>query len=389
MTGERRNNQVHGSKTASTISDYCILNDQEDARLSEVERLTLLGGAGLDRFLSKLGKGLSTVSLTHFAAALRDPAIRDQLDIIRELTSSGLLDTLMRCEPTPHEPSILPIHGFPYGTVFDLRFEGTFPPADLQPFDPQYATFAANQRSHVRLWEHNEQRADRLTLVAIHGWSMGDQRLNSLAFLPGLFFSLGCNVALLELPFHGRRAESDPKATFPSGNVVRTAIGVAHALHDLRQLRTFLAARGHARLGCIAVSLGAYVGALWAALERLERSVFLVPLVSMGDIAWEIMKGGSTSEELARLPLSKAEVSELFRGHSPLAFPCATDQESIMVIGGRGDHVMPRSQIGLLRAHWPHATFLWSAGGHAAPLARGKTFERMVQFLVSTPEIRT
>src|SRR5690606_10870226 len=124
-------------------------------------------------------------------------------------------------------------------------------------FDKLYSTVAENQVSYVRLWEHTERLESRPTLVAIHGWTMGDQRVNSIAFLPGLFFSLGCNVALVELPFHGRRkpASPDGHAVFPSADPVRTVVAMAHALYDLRSLVHYLKGRGHSRISCVGMSL--------------------------------------------------------------------------------------------------------------------------------------
>jgi pimeloyl-ACP methyl ester carboxylesterase len=303
---------------------------------------------------------------------------RTRLDELR----AGEVPQRLLAPPTVSElSSAFPIHGFPDGAVFDLAFPSQFPPPETI-VDETYSSVTENQTSYVRLWEHSDPGKSRLTLVAIHGWTMGDQRVNSIAFLPGVFFSAGFDVALVELPFHGRRAASrGAPVHFPSPDPVRTLVGVAHAVHDLRYLRTLLEARGHTRFGCMGMSLGSYIGQLWCSLDRLEKVVSLVPLVSMGDMVWELLR--ARRAEGVRALSSKGLLRELFRDHCALEFPCATDQEQILVLCGRGDQLLPRTQVALLRDHWPHARFEWKAGGHGAHVRTENTFRRIVDFLAS------
>ncbi len=361
----------------STPSDFCVLNGREDARLSDVERLTVLGGASLDRVLGKLGKSLSSVTLDTFAPGLDISALKAAQIKLHMLRAAGEIEKLFAAPNAPAVAAITHIHGFPSGGVYDLEFASQFPQQDWA-HDREYLASEANTTSYVRLWEHEGDQAGRTTIVAIHGWTMGDQRVNSLAFLPGLFYQLGCNVALVELPFHGRRRpEGIPESVplFPSADPIRTCVAMAHALYDLRRLRLYLEQRGHRRISCVGMSLGAYVGALWAARDRLARAAFLVPLVSMGDMAVELFKKSSDGEVSAEF------LRDLFEDHSPLRQLPETPQSSIMVIGGEGDHLVPRSQITLLQKRWSHATVEWVHGGHAAGTNRAAVFDRIAQFL--------
>ncbi len=362
---------------APSPSDFCVLNGRDDARLSDVERLTVLGGASLDRVLGKLGKSLSTVTLDTFAPGLDISALMTSQIKLHMLRMAGEIDKLFVAPTTAPRATVTHIHGFPSGGVYDLQFASQFPERDWA-YDLDYSSAEANTTSYVRLWEHAGEQINRTTIIAIHGWTMGDQRVNSLAFLPGLFYQLGCNVALVELPFHGRRRPQgipEDLPLFPSADPIRTCVAMAHALYDLRRLKLYLEQRGHHRIACIGMSLGAYVGALWASLDVVTRAAFLVPLVSMGDMAVELFKRsgtGSSSEDLLR---------DLFSDHSPLKRQPATPQRSIMVIGGEGDHLVPRSQITLLQNEWPHVTVEWIHGGHAAGTNRAQVFDRIAQFL--------
>ena len=366
------------------VSDFCILNGRSDARLSDVERLTLLGGSGLDRLLQRLGKSLNSVTLDAFAPGLEIGALRSQHEKLLELRAAGALASLFVDQRAETTPTIVPIHGFPIGGVYDLGFHSTFPAAEWA-HDKEYNTLVQNQTSYVRLWEHSDRLDERKTIIAIHGWTMGDQRVNSLAFLPGLFFSLGFNVAIVELPFHGRRrpdSVDEHAPLFPSADPIRTCVAMAHAVHDLRTLSRFLVSRGHGRLCCMGMSLGAYVGLLWASLDSIERGVFMVPLVSMGDMAWELVRLKHKEERDIPRGMTKTLLRDLFADHYPLARKPATAEGSILVVGGRGDHLVPKNQISLLRERWPHATITWASGGHAAPAQRGECFETVRSFLV-------
>jgi pimeloyl-ACP methyl ester carboxylesterase len=367
------------SQPSETVSDFCILNGREGSRLSEVERLTVLGGASLDRVLTKLAKSLTRVSLETFAPALELATLQSQALTLELLRQRGEIAQLFDPPLRQPDPEITPIHGFPDGAVIDLEFSSHFPERGWS-HDPGYISTEENTTSYVRLWEHRQFDPQRMTIVAVHGWTMGDQRVNSLAFLPGLLFALGCNVALVELPFHGRRRPHGlphDLPLFPSADPVRTCLAMAHALYDLRCLRRLLASRGAHRVSCVGMSLGAYVTALWASLDRLDRSALLVPLISMGDMAFDLLKlkgDDGVSREFLR---------GLFADHFPLRHEPATPQESILIIGGTGDHLVPKTQISELQKSWPRATVEWVSGGHAATTNRTESFDRIARFLMS------
>ena len=368
----------------TSVSDFCILNGRADARLSDVERLTMLGGAGLDRLVQRLAKSLESVTLDAFAPGLELSSLQQQYERLISLRNTGALARLFQRDQAQIDPAVVPIHGFPLGGVYDLEFHSTFP-GEAWSHDPEYAALVQNQVSYVRLWEHSDRNPERRTIVAIHGWTMGDQRVNSLAFMPGLFFSLGCNVAIVELPFHGRRRPNSISAEaplFPSADPIRTCVAMAHAVHDLRVLATFLESRGHGNISCMGMSLGAYVGLLWCSLDKLSRAVFMVPLVSMGDMAWELVRLKHKDDRDIPRGMTKSFLRDIFSDHYPLGRSPATHEESILVVGGRGDHLVPRNQISLLRERWPHAKVVWAAGGHGAPATKGECFDAVRSFLL-------
>jgi len=353
-----------------------------------MERMTLLGGGGLDRAISRLETSLANVSLSMFARDLNIARILQRYDELKSYRNAGIVDELFLRPDGGVTGEVIPIHGFPDGEILDLELPSTFPRIDFPAAD-EYRANRRNQSSYVRLWEHHGDRGDRPTIVAIHGWTMGDQRLNSLAFMPGLFFSLGCNVALVELPFHGRRIDSasaPSSFSFPSLDPIFTCLSMAHAIYDLRLLAHVLEDRQHRNVSCVAMSLGSYVGQLWCSLDALRQAVFIVPLVSMSQVFWDLTHQTRTDTTIPGLERLTPEISaELFRDHDLIGRGGSptTQGHDILVIGGHEDRVIPRSQIELLQSYWPDAEIMWLEGGHGAHLGRGKAFDRMREFLLA------
>ena len=354
------------------VRDYCILNGDPDARLSDFERLTLVGSAGLDRAVRWLGKQISGFSFDSHAPQFELAKIESALH------APFSLDLL---SPPKDQPIICNtvVHGLPTGEVIDLAFHSSF--VDLPTIPERYRTFTNNSTVRARLWEH--RNGAPLTLVAIHGWTMGDQRLNSLAFLPGVFFNLGLNVALIELPFHGRRKpDGDAQFLFPSTDVELTQLAMFQIISDLRQLgRHLKEERGHTALGTLGMSLGAYVGNLWSALDPLACGISLVPLVSMAELAWRLILKQFSREELKKHNLSRHTLRQLFSAHCALSYVPKTPISRQLIIGGRGDTVTPKYQLALLKKYWPEANFNWLSGGHSAHFQRGESLEIIVHFL--------
>jgi hypothetical protein len=102
----------------------------------------------------------------------------------------------------------------------------------------------------------------------------------------------------------------------------------------------------------------------------------------MGDMAWELVRLKHRDDKEIPRGMTKTFLRDLFSDHSPLGRSPATAQESILAVGGRGDHLVPRNQISLLREKWPHAKVTWAAGGHGAPTHKGECFETVRSFLL-------
>src|SRR5690606_16302287 len=94
-----------------------------------------------------------------------------------------------------------------------------------------WSTWPENREVRIRWWRHRNR--PQAVVIAIHGWSMGDQRINSLAFMPGALYQKNIDVAIIELPFHGRRRPAKvPKSRslFPCADLAQTNEGILQTI---------------------------------------------------------------------------------------------------------------------------------------------------------------
>ncbi|MBN8550549.1 MAG: hypothetical protein J0M12_14635 [Deltaproteobacteria bacterium] len=367
-------------------ADYCVVDSSPENRLSQFERLTLTGGVELDRALAWISKQFGSFS---YQTKLESLAVEKFFDAARFYTepSPSHIDWMKHPGKFFERPSKAPavqettFHGLQDGEVVDLSFASTYKPQNPD-FEKDFYACTPNLTSYARMWRHHG--AARPTIVAIHGWSMGDQRVNSLAFMPGFFYQLGFDVALIELPYHGRRRSPGERAAnaflFPSIDVVRTNEAMGQVISDLRNLGLYLNARGVKEVGCMGMSLGAYVGSLWAALDTLSFCVPIVPMVSMAEVAWEIITRDENFAELREAGLTLDLLQETYGVHCPLTHIPQTPKDRMLIIAGIGDKIVPPRQPRLLWEHWKRPHLLWFRGGHVAQFKRSKAFAEVVGF---------
>ena len=363
------------NRSRENQSDFCLIGSQPEHRLSQFERLTLVGGRELDRALLLVGRQVAQFTAGSDLAPFRESDVGEAIRFYRERRSQGVNPfPNPRSAPLFEENSV---HGLADGEVVDLHFESTFKTTNPAMTD-FFAESVANRTVYARWWRHATPTAG--TVVAVHGWTMGDQRLNSLAFLPGLFYRLGLDVVLVELPFHGRRRSTREGVVFPSTDLALTNEALAQAIADLRSIRSIVEKRSSSALGAIGMSLGAYVASLWAGLDKLAFCIPVVPLVSMSDLAWRLV-GENPHLGAEAAGVTKEVLQEVFAHHCPLSYPPQTAGECAFIIASRDDSVVPAIQPERLGAHWEGARLVWVDGGHEALFQRSQAFNRAIEFL--------
>lgn len=155
---------------------------------------------------------------------------------------------------------------------------------------------------------------------------------------------------------------------------------MAQVISDLRNLSLYLQSRGVREVGCMGMSLGAYVGSLWAALDKVAFCIPIVPMVSMAEVAWEIITRDPSFVALREAGLSLDLLHDIYKVHCPLSYAPQTEKNRVLIIAGIGDKIVPPRQPRLLWEHWKRPHLLWFRGGHVAQFKRSKAFSEVVQF---------
>ena len=207
-------------KKVIEAADYCFLDTPSADRLSKFERLTLVGGAELDRALAAIAAQFSQVNFQTQIVELDIGLISEAAQFYSKpgwLQDPASFFVAPQAVPTVREVGV---HGLSDGQIIDLSFPSSYQ-VQKSDFENEYRGYSENLTVHARMWKHSTPAP--ATMVTLHGWSMGDQRLNSLAFLPGVFYQMGLDVVMLELPYHGRRTPKSQQvgSFFPSGNLPR------------------------------------------------------------------------------------------------------------------------------------------------------------------------
>jgi len=349
--------------------DFCFVDAPLGRRLSSFERLTLTGGEDLERAIDRMAGQVRRLSLTSAVEGINSSNIKLAADFYSAAQWQKRPSDFFE---SPSSPGLLlsrPVHGLGDGSIVDLEFQSCY-----QPKHPSVAEIfdasQSNQRFHVRWWRHEKPAA--ATIIAIHGLQMGDQRVNALAFLPGVFYRAGLDIALVELPFHGRRSGN---AVFPGPNLILTNEALAQTISDLRQLKLYLATQTDAPCGVLGMSLGGYCAALWASLEQLAFCIAVVPLVSMVDTSWRLAAAHLPKES----GVTRKDFERALRLHAPLSHRLQCAKERTLIIAGRGDSVVPARQPHQLWQHWGRPEFIRLRGGHAAHLRESSSFEAIAR----------
>jgi hypothetical protein len=364
-------------KNRQSISDYCVIGGESESYLSRFERLTLVGGRELEKAISWFAKQLSRFNyLDQFGS----------LDI-SELKSTAQYYNrpVLRSDPGSffQQPLEIPlvsereVHGLIDGSILDLEFPSSYQ-VQYPGLAEKYESYLTNKTVHARYWKHSD--GPRPTIVAIHGWTMGDQRINSLAFQPGFFYRQGLDIVLVELPFHGRRTVVDAPPLFPSTDFVITNEAMAQAISDMRELYLYLESIEVPKIGVMGMSLGAYVASLWSSLDELAFCIPIVPLVSMADLAWAIVCNDPNFPLYRAQGISKDLFEAVYFMHCPLSFVPRCPLDARMIVAGLSDAVVPPEQPRQLWQHWDSPRIHWFEGGHVAEFKKSHAFREISRF---------
>ena len=351
---------------------------------------TLAGGAapalrGLFDLLCRASAGVD-IALVRAMQSFLDPRSYSTADLLGRLDAihaceavyAGVDPELFYAEPPPLDHVIQrAVRALPGGRVHDLTW-----PSGYVAHHPEertsFARWRENEIVHVRLFAH-ERAAP--TIVFVHGYRGGPFHLEERVWPVSRLYSLGFDVALFTLPFHGLRSPTPWRISplFPSNReIARTNEGLGQSIRDLRGLLAWLRRRGAPRVGVAGMSLGGYVAALLATVDPTLD--FLVPFIPLADFADAFVDHQALRNESVPLQLVVAAYRSLALC-SPLARRPRLPGDRILVIAGEHDRITGLPHAQSLAAHFgaPIATF---PGAHVLQIGRGHALRALERFVI-------
>jgi pimeloyl-ACP methyl ester carboxylesterase len=266
----------------------------------------------------------------------------------------------------------------PGGRVVDVAFPSAYQPAwDLARRD--YLQHEPNLTARARLYLHASPAPT--TLVCLHGFRGGAFFIEERAFPVRWLYSLGLDVVLFQLPFHGDRAGRHAPV-WPSSNPIRTNEGFGHAIFDLRALIKWLRTRdgaGQAMAAAVCgMSLGGYTAALWATVEPLAFVAPMIPVASFPDLMWSHGEGSRERERAEREGIDVEMLRRVMAVHTPILRTPRVPPERVQVIAAKGDRIAPGEQAERLAAHF-RSEVLRFTGGHILQFGRGDALRALAR----------
>jgi dienelactone hydrolase len=254
-------------------------------------------------------------------------------------------------------------------------------------YRPHEGVAVPDRRSDPILVEHwmHEDRPPHGTVLALHGFNMGQPRIDAFALFASHWFRRGLDVALLTLPYHGARTPVDARFSgerFAAADPVVLNEAVRRAVYDVYVVQAWLRDQTALPVGLLGLSLGGYITALVAGLcDDLDFAIPMVPPVCLGDLAWRFFERSRRRTRGSAPAYSRDELRAMFRVHSPLAFPLRLPRERVLVIAGRGDRIVPPEHPNALWRHWGEPRIHWFSGSHLAPFGRDRIVNAVADHL--------
>lgn len=271
--------------------------------------------------------------------------------------------------PAPPAPVALPIEAHTeQGISFEqLSFESGYAPFDGEPGRDRWLSYEENWTAHARLYRHADA-AERPWIVCVPGYRMGDPLVDYTGFhIQWLHETLGFNVAVPVLPFHGPRQVGRRGGDgYLTGDFLDTIHAQAQTVWDVRRLIRWLEVQGASQIALYGVSLGGYSTSMVASLEPdLGCAIVGIPVIDYADLLHFNVPAPLIwlSRELG---FPWGDIDDVLRVVSPLALSRAIPRERCFIFAGTADALVPPAHARDLWEHWERPELRWYSGGHVS-----------------------
>ena len=267
--------------------------------------------------------------------------------------------------------------------VESLSFQSPF--QTLNPnLTAQYNQMSKNKRAEAQYWKHSG--SPRPTLIFIHGVVLNSYQRNSRIFQLNKLYEQGYDILLYTLPFHGARKEDKDLMSglgFFSNGFAHINEAMLQSVFDLRIWINYLEDIGVSKIGVMGFSLGGYVCALAAAVDkRLSFAIPFSPMVLPIDMlmGWPVLPAffkKLKNEHQADIHFLRQATAI----HHAIHWTPSTNPKKMMIIGGAGDRFTSPIFVNALHQHWNGSRMYWYTGNHLLFLNHGKVLQEIKTFM--------
>jgi dienelactone hydrolase len=242
-----------------------------------------------------------------------------------------------------------------------IEYQETFPSAIQGPY-PE------NNVVPIRVLLPAEVTGPVPAVVILHYWGATDLQVeNELA---RELNDHGVGAVIMTLPYHLART---PKGS-RSGRLAVVADPalllqtMTQAVLDVRRTVDFLETRSefdHSKFGIAGISLGAIMASVaFGVDDRLKFGAFMLGGADLAHIIWHSSRVGPVREDLRRQGITEAKLREYLEPVDAIPYLHSRHGEDSLVIGGKYDTVVPRSDTQKLVDALPGCQVVWLDTGH-------------------------
>ena len=221
-------------------------------------------------------------------------------------------------------------------------------------------------------------------LILLHGWLM--DRVQALVYRRWArhVAKRGIEVWLPRLPYHLERAEPGEISGIRSlsPDLATSLDAVRQATAEARLLGRWLRLRGAPRVGIWGMSLGGWIAALAATLDRDWDAVALwAPVAAPAEVLWESGLLGLLRDEIVAGGLGESDFeSPAFSELTPALRDSLVPRRRIQLTASTHDQVVSPRSIGRLARRW-HIDVRWVPHGHISLMVSRIPVRDTVAFL--------
>jgi pimeloyl-ACP methyl ester carboxylesterase len=276
------------------------------------------------------------------------------------------IDELFPAPPVPTVTRQAP------GLLDDPRMEALSWRSGHEPLSAAYRArhegdYAKNLTAHAT-WMHPKGTRRRSILLYAHIWLQTTPRLEEAVALPMFSKAMDVDVALVQLPFHGRRnarGQLFGGEYFWSADLVRSLEAVRQSVYDVRAAMAYFRALGYEEVGVAGISLGGSIAMLTACLDPVPDYVIpiishleLVEAIEEAEILWRM------KADLERFGLDKAARKALFTRLAIYDTKPKLAPERQLWLAAREDRFLTERGVLQQWERWGNPPIEWLTGGH-------------------------